>query len=208
MVCGPPISARPESTVQPWPQAAAASDFIGRLWAFAPPPPVSTPAKPALRWLTAVLLFIGAGLSLALPFVSATLLTIAIGAVAVVAGLSQLLRLSAPEEGRSKVFRGLSGLLYLLGGIWIIAYPIASEVSLTLFAGLLLATEGVMELAAAASGQGPARSLVLLDGIVTAILGGMLIVEWPSDSIWAVGTLLGIALAFSAVNLLTASGES
>jgi uncharacterized membrane protein HdeD (DUF308 family) len=46
--------------------------------------------------------------------------------------------------------------------------------------------------------------LVLLDGIVTAVLGGMLIAEWPSDSVWAIGTLLGIALAFSAVNLITA----
>lgn len=169
------------------------------------PFPVSAPANPTLRWLTALLLFAAAGLCVALPFVSATLLTIAIGAVAVVAGVSQLLRLTAPEDSRSKLFRGLSGLLYLLGGIWVIAYPIASEVSLTLFAGLLLATEGVMELAAAASGQGPARSVVLLDGIVTAVLGGMLIVEWPSDSIWAVGTLFGIALAFSGVNLLTAS---
>jgi uncharacterized membrane protein HdeD (DUF308 family) len=81
---------------------------------------------------------------------------------------------------------------------------VASEVSLTLFVGFLLAFEGVMELAAAATGQGPARALVLLDGIVTAVLGGMLIAEWPSDSIWAIGMLFGIGLAFSAINLITA----
>jgi uncharacterized membrane protein HdeD (DUF308 family) len=45
---------------------------------------------------------------------------------------------------------------------------------------------------------------VLLDGIVTAVLGGMLIAEWPSDSIWAIGMLFGIGLAFSAINLITA----
>ena len=70
--------------------------------------------------------------------------------------------------------------------------------------GFLLAFQGVMELAAAAAGQGPARGLVLVDGIVTAILGGMLIAEWPSDSLWAIGFLFGIGLAFSAVNLITA----
>jgi uncharacterized membrane protein HdeD (DUF308 family) len=32
----------------------------------------------------------------------------------------------------------------------------------------------------------------------------MLIAQWPSDSLWAIGTLFGISLAFSAVNLLTA----
>jgi uncharacterized membrane protein HdeD (DUF308 family) len=80
-------------------------------------------------------------------------------------------------------------------------------VSLTLFVGFLLAFEGVMELAAAATGQGPARALVLLDGIVTAVLGGMLIAEWPSDSIWAIGMLFGIGLAFSAINLITAPSQ-
>lgn len=59
-----------------------------------------------------------------------------------------------------------------------------------------------MELATAA--DLPAKGLVLLDGLVTAGLGVLLIAEWPSDSLWAVGTLLGIALVFSAVNLLMA----
>ena len=44
----------------------------------------------------------------------------------------------------------------------------------------------------------------MLDGIVTAVLGGMLIAQWPTDSLWAIGLLFGIGLAFSAVNLITA----
>ena len=168
---------------------------------------MKVPASPALRWVTAALLLAAAGLSVVLPFVSATLLTIAVGAVSVIAGVSQILRLTGEAEVKGKIFRLLSGLLYLGGGIWVLAFPVASEVSLTLFVGFLLAFEGVMELAAAASGQGAARGLVLLDGIVTAVLGGMLIAEWPSDSIWAIGILFGIGMAFSAVNLLIAPAE-
>lgn len=169
--------------------------------------PVTVPASPTLRWVTAALLFAAAGLSIVLPFVSATLLTIAVGSVSVVAGVSQLLRLTGEGDAKGKIFRLLSGLLYLGGGVWVLAFPIASEVSLTLFVGFLLAFEGVMELAAAATGQGPARALVLLDGIVTAVLGGMLIAEWPSDSIWAIGMLFGIGLGFSAINLITAPSQ-
>lgn len=161
-------------------------------------------ASSRLRWITALLLFVAAALAIVLPFISATLLTIALGSVAVVAGLSQLLRVLAGGDLRSRLFRGLSALLYLAGGLWVLIDPIDSEVSLTLFAGLLLTFEGVMELAVAASGSGPARGPVLLDGIVTAILGGLLIAEWPSDSVWAVGTLLGFTLAMSAINLLSA----
>lgn len=163
-----------------------------------------TSASGPLRWITALLLFLAAGLSIVLPFVSATLLTIALGSVAVVAGVSQLLRLLAVGDTRSRIFRGLSALLYLAGGLWVLIDPLDSEVSLTLFAGLLLTFEGVMELAAAAAGSGPARGLVLVDGIVTAVLGGLLVAEWPSDSIWAVGTLFGITLGMSAINLLSA----
>ncbi len=169
---------------------------------------MTVPASPTLRWVSAALLFAAAGLSIVLPFVSATLLTIAVGAVSVIAGVSQLLRLTGEADIKGKIFRLLSGLLYLGGGVWVLAFPVASEVSLTLFVGFLLAFEGVMELAAAATGQGAARGLVLIDGIVTAVLGGMLIAEWPSDSIWAIGMLFGIGLAFSAVNLLTAPPAS
>ncbi len=164
---------------------------------------MSVTTSPALRWGAAILLFIAAGLAIALPFVSATLLTIAIGGVAIAAGIAQLLRLTGGDAS-SKLFRLLSALLYLGGGVWTLANPVGSEVSLTLFVGFLLAFEGVMELASAAAGQGQARGLVLLDGIVTAILGVMLIAQWPSDSLWAIGTLFGIGLAFSAVNLITA----
>jgi uncharacterized membrane protein HdeD (DUF308 family) len=164
---------------------------------------VSAPASPTLRRLAALLLLAAAVLAIALPFLSSTLLTIALGGVAIAAGVSQLLRLSGAEGTQARLFRGLSGVLYLLGGIGLLAFPVQSTLSLTLFLGFLLAIEGVMELAAAAAGQGPARGLVLLDGIVTAVLGGLLIVEWPLSGTWAIGTMVGIGLVFSAVNLLT-----
>jgi uncharacterized membrane protein HdeD (DUF308 family) len=142
---------------------------------------VSVPASPQLRWITAIALFAAAGLSIALPFASATLLTIAVGAAAVIAGVSQVLRLTGEGDIKGKVFRLLSGLLYLGGGIWVLVFPIESEVSLTLFVGFLLAFEGVMELAAAATSNTPARGLVLLDGIVTAVLGGSVLMVDPQS---------------------------
>jgi uncharacterized membrane protein HdeD (DUF308 family) len=164
-------------------------------------------ASPRLRWLTIALLLAGSALSLLLPFVSAAFLTILLGSAAVVASLTQFLRLSGEADTRGKVFRALSGVLYLIGGLSCLVFPIQSTISLTLFIGCLLAVEGVMELAAAATRAVPARALVLLDGIITAVLGGMLIAEWPSDSVWAIGTLFGLSLAFSAINLLTATPE-
>jgi len=166
---------------------------------------VQTSVSPTLlRRLTAVLLFVAAAASIALPFLSATALALSIGVIAAVAGVTQLLRLGQAEGTQGKVFRALSGVFYLVAGVWVVAYPVESEVSLTLFVGLLLLFEGVMELAAAAASQAQARGLVLADGLITALLGGMLVAEWPSDSLWAVGTLFGISLFFTAIRLLSA----
>ena len=69
-----------------------------------------------------------------------------------------------------------------MGGISLLAFPIQSTLSLTLFLGFLLAIEGVMELAAPAAGGGPARWLLIAD--------------WPLSGTWAIGTMLAIGLAF------------
>ena len=66
---------------------------------------VSAPASPKLRWITATLLLVAAGLAIALPFLSSTLVTIALGGVAIAAGISQVLRLTSVEGSRGKVFR-------------------------------------------------------------------------------------------------------
>lgn len=169
---------------------------------------MSTPASPTLRWLSIGLLLIGAVLSLLLPFVSATLFTIALGGVAIAAGVAQLIRLGSGDATGGKVLRGLSGALYLLGGLSLLVYPVQSTISLTLFMGFLLAYEGVTELAVAAARPIPARGLVLADGIVTAILGGLLIARWPGDSAWAIGTVLAAGMVMSALNLITAGSDT
>jgi uncharacterized membrane protein HdeD (DUF308 family) len=46
---------------------------------------------------------------------------------------------------------------------------------------------------------------VLRDGIVTAVLGGMFVVECPNDSVWLIDTLFAVSLALSAVSLLRRS---
>ena len=142
-----------------------------------------------------------------LPFISATLLTLALGGIAFSAGVSQLLRLG--QEATGKLFRLLSALLYIGGSLFILIDPIEGEISLTLFAGVVVLVEGIMELAAGATSKAPMAGLVLLDGLLSAGIGLLLVLEWPSDSVWALGTLFGVTLFSSAFKLLQQpSGEA
>ena len=159
------------------------------------------------RQLSAALLILGGVAAILLPFISATLLTLALGGIAFSAGVSQLLRLGQEETG--KLFRLLSALLYIGGSLFILIDPIEGEISLTLFAGVVVLVEGIMELAAGATSKAPMAGLVLLDGLLSAGIGLLLVLEWPSDSVWALGTLFGVTLFSSAFKLLQQpSGEA
>ncbi len=157
------------------------------------------------RQLAAALLILGAVAAILLPFISATLLTLALGGIAFSAGVSQLLRLGQ-GNAPGKLFRVLSALLYIGGAIFILIDPIEGEISLTLFAGVVVLFEGIMELAAGATSKGTMAGLVLLDGLLSAGIGLLLVLEWPSDSVWALGTLFGITLLSSAFKLLQQPG--
>ncbi len=159
------------------------------------------------RRIAAVLLMIAAIAAILLPFASATLLTVGIGGIAFAAGIGQFLRLGDASNSQGKLFRVLSGLLYVGGAIFILIDPVDSEISLTLFAGILLLVEGVMELASGASASGPAGNFSIVDGILTSLIGVLLVVEWPFDSLWALGTLFGVALFMSALSLFRAPFE-
>ena len=160
------------------------------------------------RQLSAVLLILGGVAAILLPFISATLLTLALGGIAFSAGVSQLLRLGQ-DQPNGKLFRLLSALLYIGGALFILIDPIEGEISLTLFAGVVVLVEGIMELAAGATSKAPMAGLVLLDGLLSAGIGLLLVLEWPSDSVWALGTLFGVTLFSSAFKLLQQpSGEA
>ena len=47
---------------------------------------------------------------------------------------------------------------------------------------------------------------MLVDGVITCLLGGLVLAEWPSDTLWAIGTLFGVALMISALRMFTTPG--
>ena len=60
-------------------------------------------------------------------------------------------------------------------------------------------------------GRNPAYSVKCRIGaamVAAAERDGLLVAEWPSDSLWAVGTLFGISLFFSGFRLLTTPAEA
>jgi uncharacterized membrane protein HdeD (DUF308 family) len=104
------------------------------------------------------------------------------------------------------VWQILVSVLYGMGAIFLLVNPLLSVLSLTLILAILLLLEGILELALYFCLRRFRHSLwMLIDGIVTLILGFLMIRQWPPASPEIIGTLIGISLMLSAVSRVVLS---
>jgi len=90
----------------------------------------------------------------------------------------------------------LLGLLYIVAGAFVIARPLTGAAGFTLLLGASLLAAGVARvLFAARLPHGPSV-YVLLAGIVTTLLGMMILFGWPENSAFVLGLFLGVDLLF------------
>ena len=146
----------------------------------------------------AVLMIVAGFFAIARPFAAGIGISIFIGWLMVFGGVIYLAYAFAAKGFGGFVWRFLIGLLYIFGGFYLIANPGIALESLTLVVAVVLIAEGVLQLISyfqvrALSGSG----WILFDGIVTVLLGVLIIYPWPGSSSWAIGTLFGVNLIVS-----------
>jgi uncharacterized membrane protein HdeD (DUF308 family) len=164
-----------------------------------------TPAdivRQASTWSIAwgVLLISFGVLAVGSPFVAAVAVNLVIAWLIVLAGAVHLTVAFHTREAGSLIWRLLVGLAYLFFGVYVIAHPALGVASLTLVLASLFLVEGILNIALffrMRSMQG--SSWVLIDGVITLLLGLMIYTQWPSSSAWAIGTLVGVSMIISGV---------
>lgn len=94
---------------------------------------------------------------------------------------------------------GLSvGFMYLIAGLYLILHPRESLASLTLVLAVLFLLEaGAMLGAFFRLRHLPGAGWLLMNAVLAGVLGLLIAINWPSSSLWAIGTLLGVNLLFS-----------
>jgi uncharacterized membrane protein HdeD (DUF308 family) len=79
-------------------------------------------------------------------------------------------------------------------------HPLLGVASLTLALAALFLIEGVLDIVLFFKMRTMrGSSWVLVDGIITLLLGLMIYLHWPSSSVWAIGTLVGVSMIISGV---------
>ena len=124
-----------------------------------------------------------------------------IGIFVVLVGVTEIvLGFRARGWGRA-IYWELSGLLYVVAGMFAWAEPAEASLVITLLLGAGLLATGVVRAAMGFRLHGSRlRGPLILSGIVTALLGLIVVTGWPGNSLFVIGLLLGIELVFSGVN--------
>jgi uncharacterized membrane protein HdeD (DUF308 family) len=106
------------------------------------------------------------------------------------------------REAGSLIWRVLVGLAYLFFGVYLIMRPALGVASLTLVLASLFLVEGILNIALFFQVRSipiQGSGWLLIDGIITLLLGLMIYMQWPSSSAWAIGTLVGVSMIVSGI---------
>lgn len=119
------------------------------------------------------------------------------GAMIFVGGVVVLIDAFRHQGWRSRLWHILIGALYLAVGVMTFVNPLLATASLTLLVGAALVATGVLRLIVALQNrQLPYWTWVALSGVLSLLLGGMILMQWPGSSLWVLGTFLAIELIF------------
>jgi uncharacterized membrane protein HdeD (DUF308 family) len=167
--------------------------------------PVIKAARNFSGWLiVAAILFIVLGaFAIIEPAVAGLGVALLVGWLLIFGGISHFV--SAFEGGGAKrvIFQVLAGVLFVVGGYYFVTHPLMALSSLTLLLAALILAAGVCEIITYFRLKGEqASGWMLFNGIVALFLGALIWLHWPSSSVWAIGTLVGVNLLLTGITRL------
>ncbi|MGA2019477.1 MAG: DUF308 domain-containing protein [Candidatus Sulfotelmatobacter sp.] len=148
--------------------------------------------------LWGVLLIVFGMVAIGLPLLAAVAVSALVAWLIVLAGVVHLMLAFRAHGAGSRIWKALVGIAYLCFGGYLIVRPLLGVASLTLVLASLFLVEGILDIVLYVKMRSIGGSAwVLIDGIVTLLLGLLIYMQWPSSSLWAIGTLVGISMIFS-----------
>ena len=164
--------------------------------------------KGSTRWsITLSVLMIAAGiLAIVVPALAGIAIALFVAWLLVFSGVAHFAFAWYARGAGAFVWELILGAVYILIGGYILMHPVAGLASLTLALAAYLFAEAILEwLLAFRLRPLPGSGWLMFDGIITLILAIMIASTWPSNTDWALGTLVGISMLFSGVTRLMLS---
>ncbi|MCU1314044.1 MAG: hypothetical protein JWM54_1801 [Acidobacteriaceae bacterium] len=166
---------------------------------------LSTAVRPT-GWsmVMGMLLLVAGLLAIMVPFFAGIAASVFFGCLVLVAGVAHIIYAWSERGVGAILWQILIGVVYIIAALYMLALPVAGVIALTLVLAVYIGVEGIFEIALYARLRHlPGTVWFLVDGLISLLLAGLIFFRWPSSSLWAVGTLVGISMLFSGIARIT-----
>jgi uncharacterized membrane protein HdeD (DUF308 family) len=123
-----------------------------------------------------------------------------VGIMMLIAGAAEVINAFQMKSWGKFFFWILLGVLYILAGFVTFENPLLAAALLTLMLGAALVASGIMRIILAFSMREETPWIgVIFSGVITLVLGLVILAHWPVSSLYILGLFLGIDLVFAGV---------
>jgi uncharacterized membrane protein HdeD (DUF308 family) len=154
----------------------------------------------------AIVMVIAGLLAISLPLATTTALSVLLAWVLIAAGIGHLIAAFRFENFASFVWELLVATAAIFVGAYMRTHPTMAPVTLTFVLAILFLASGISEFALFFRiRSAPHSGWILLNGVVDIIIGLIVLRNWPANSLWLLGVLVGISLVFAGISRLVFS---
>lgn len=153
-------------------------------------------ARKSWGWLLAlgiVQIVVGV-VAVCFAFNSTIATVVALGVLLTIAAGAQLALAILAHSSRSFFLFLLLSVLYGVAGFLTLAYPMTAAETLTLLLAAMFLVGGIFRILVSLISPFPGWGWVLANGVITTLLGILIVVQWPGSGLWVLGMFLGIDL--------------
>jgi len=158
------------------------------------------PLRAKWGWIVALgVVYVVAGFIALTSVAMATVASVlVVGVMMIVAGIAELINAFQIKTWGKFLVWAVLGVLYIIAGFVTFENPLLAAALLTLFLGAALFASGIVRIFLAFSMKREMPWIwVALSGVITLLLGLIILAHWPVNSVYILGMFLGIDLIFA-----------
>jgi len=126
-----------------------------------------------------------------------------IGVLMLVAGVAQIIEAFQVRGSGGFIFWFLGGLIYSVAGIFAFVNPLLAAGVLTLLLAVSLIVTGALRIFIGMRARRmPGWGWIAASGILTILVGMIIALGWPTNTVWVLGIFLAVDLTFTGTALL------
>jgi uncharacterized membrane protein HdeD (DUF308 family) len=130
---------------------------------------------------------------------------VVVGVLLLAAGLVSIVHGFGACQWKGVFLSMLLGVLYVVTGFLCITNPAASAVSVTLLIGAFCLVVGLFRMITTLYLRFYDWGWVFFNGLVTFILGILIVSQWPVSGLWIIGLFIGVDILLAGVSLILLS---